>query len=139
MCRRPFPWVRTGLQGLPDALNLTYYGIDLADGLAVLVLGVAMLICLAVARVTHGTAARVAAGLLIAASILAIVVSGASAITAADRFTSECRRRRARRPGAGGHRDPGPARAGRGADAVRLAQGPFVALGGALLGRRGAS
>jgi tryptophan-associated transmembrane protein len=131
------PWVRTGLQGLPDALSLTYYGIDLADGLAALALGVAMLICLAVARVTHGTSARVAAGLLIAASILAIVVSGASAVTAADRFTSEAVDDVLADLAPGGTETPEQRAEVEDLVHVRLAQGPFVALGGALLGTAG--
>ena len=131
------PWVRTGLQGLPEALDLTYYGIDLADGLAALALGIAMLACLAVARLAHRKAARVAAGLLIAASILAIGVAGASAITAVDRFTSDAVDDVLADLAPGGTATQDQRAQVEELIAVRLAQGPFVALGGALLGAAG--
>ena len=76
------PWARTGLGGLPDAITPTYHGIDLPDGLVVLALGVVMLACLSITRVSSGgRVARVAAGGLVSASLLAIVVAGASIAT----------------------------------------------------------
>ncbi|MGH2629285.1 MAG: Trp biosynthesis-associated membrane protein [Actinomycetota bacterium] len=131
------PWVRTGLEGLPDALSLTYYGIDLAGGLAVLALGVAMLACLVVARMAHGKAARVAGGLLIAASVLAIGVAGASAVTSADRFASNAVDDVLADLAPGGTETREQRAQVEELMLVRVAQGPFVALGGAILGAAG--
>jgi hypothetical protein len=129
------PWVRTGLEGIPDAYSPTYYGIDLPDGLVELALGVVMLVCLGITRVSSGgRATRPAAGVLIAASVFAIVVAAVSIATAPARFESDAVADVLADLGPGG-----TATAEQRAEVerlmeVRLAQGPFVALGGGALG-----
>ena len=44
------PWVRSGLEDVPDELSLTYYGIDLPDGRIALAAAVVVLAGLVVAR-----------------------------------------------------------------------------------------
>jgi hypothetical protein len=129
------PWVRTGLEGLPDAASPTYYGIDLPDGVVVLALGVVMLICLGVTRVSSGgRPARVAAGLLIAASFLTIAIAGASLATAPARFEADAVDDvLADLAPEGTATDEQRAQVEQLME-VRLAPGPFVALGGGMLG-----
>lgn len=132
------PWVRTGLEGLPDTFSPTYHGIDLPDGLVALALGVIMLAGLGITRVSSGGgAARIAAGVLIAASLLAVVVAGTSIATAPARFESDAVDDVLADLGPGG-----TATADQRAEVerlmeVRLAQGPFVVLGGGALGALG--
>jgi hypothetical protein len=132
------PWVRTGLEGMPDAFSPTYYGVDLPDGLVVLALGVVMLACLGITRaLTHARATRVAAGVLIAASILAAVVAGASTATAPTRFEGDAVADVLADLGPGGTATAEQRTEVERLMEVRLAQGPFVALGGGALGALG--
>jgi len=132
------PWARTGLEGLPEALTPTYYGIDLPDGLIVLALGLVMLVCLGVTRASRpGGIAKWAATGLVTAAILAIVVVGLSLATSPDRLENEAVDEVLADLGPGG-----TATADQRAQVdelirVRPAQGPFVALGGGALGALG--
>ena len=129
------PWVRTGLEGLPDEFSPSYYGIDLPDGLVVLALGVVMLVCLGVTRVSSGgRSARVAAGALLAASFLTIAIAGASLATAPARFEGDAVDDVLAELGAEGTATGAQRAQVEQLMDVRLAPGPFVALGGGMLG-----
>ena len=81
------PWIRSSLTGFPDELSPTYYGIDLPDGLVVLVATVVVLVGLAITRLTSSRRARrLATGAILAASFVALAVAGVSALTATGRF-----------------------------------------------------
>lgn len=81
------PWIRSSITGFPDELSPTYYGIDLPDGLVVLVATVVVLVGLAITRLTSSRRARrLATGAILAASFVAFAVAGVSALTATGRF-----------------------------------------------------
>lgn len=81
------PWIRSSIAGLPDELSPTYYGIDLPDGLVVLVTAVVVLAGLAITRLTSSRRARrLATGAIIAGSFVALSVAGVAALGAAGRF-----------------------------------------------------
>lgn len=81
------PWVRSSIVGFPDELSPMYYGIDLPDGLVVLVAAAVVLAGLAITRLTPShRARRLATGAIIAGSFVALSVAGVAALTAAGRF-----------------------------------------------------
>lgn len=81
------PWIRSSIAGFPDEGSPTYYGIDLPDGLVALVATVVVLGGLAITRITSSRRARrIATGAIIVASLVAVCVAGVAALTAAGRF-----------------------------------------------------
>ena len=81
------PWIRTSLEGIPDAYSPTYYGIDLPDGLVVLAAAVVVLGGLAITRLAPSPRARrAAAGAVVTASFVALAIAGAAIVSAASRF-----------------------------------------------------
>jgi uncharacterized membrane protein YedE/YeeE len=129
------PWIRSSLAGLEDAFSPTYYGIDLLDGLLVLAAALVALIALAVARLASSSRARrVAAVVVIAASLAAFVVAGISIVTAEGRFEPTVV------DDILADLDPSENATDEQRTAVedlietRLAPGPFAVLGGGVLG-----
>ena len=134
------PWARTGLEGLPEALTPTYYGIDLPDGLIVLALGLVMLVCLGITRASRaGSRAKWAAVGLVTAAVLAVVVAGVSLASSPDRLENEAVDEMLADLGPGGSATADQRAQVQELMRVRPAQGPFVALGGGALGALGGS
>jgi hypothetical protein len=131
------PWLRTGLDGLPEAITPTYYGIDLPDGLIVLALGLIMLVCLGIARASSGSRAKWAAIGLVTTAVLAGVVAGVSLATSPDRLENEAVDEVLADLGPGGTATTEQRTQVEELMRVRPAQGPFVAIGGGALGALG--
>jgi hypothetical protein len=132
------PWMRTGLDGLPEALTPVYYGIDVPDGLIVLALGLIMLVCLGIARASRaGRRAKWAAIGLMTTSVLAVVVAGVSLATSPDRLENEAVDEVLADLGPGGTATTEQRAQVEELMQVRPAQGPFVAMGGGALGALG--
>jgi hypothetical protein len=131
------PWLRTGLDGLPEAITPTYYGIDLPDGLIVLALGLIMLVCLGIARASSGSRAKWAAIGLVTTAVLAGVVAGVSLATSPDRLENEAVDEVLADLGPGGTATTEQRTQVEELMRVRPAQGPFVAMGGGALGALG--
>jgi hypothetical protein len=129
------PWVRTSLEGLPTNLSPTYYGIDIADGVVVLVLGAVVLICVLVARLTGSRLAqRACAVVAIVASLIAMGVTIATLVTADSRFQDTAV------DDVLTNIDSPTADERAQVDQLidlQLAAGPFAAIGGAILGIAG--
>ena len=132
------PWIRSSLEGLPDASSPTYYGIDLPDGVIALVAAAVVLVGLAITQLTTSTPARkTAAGAVIAASIFAIAVAGAAVVTATSRFEpTAVDDVLAELDPAGGATQEQREQAEE-LIVIRLAPAPFAVIGGGLVGVAG--
>ena len=126
------PWIRSSIAELPDEYSPTYYGIDLPDGLVVLAAAIVVLVGLAVTRLAASPdIRRLAAGVVIAASLVAIAIAIVAVLTAAGRFEPDIVEDvLADLPSiASGQRERVEELL-----ETRLAPGAFVALAGGLLG-----
>jgi uncharacterized membrane protein YedE/YeeE len=129
------PWVRSSLEGLPEAISPTYLGVDLPDGLICLAAAAVVLVGLATTRLASSPRARrVAAGAVVAASFVAFAVAGAAIITATARFEATAV------DDIMGDLDPSGNASQEQREQVeelvvtQLAPGPFAVLGGGVLG-----
>jgi hypothetical protein len=81
------PWVRTSVEGAPDEVSPTYFGIDLVDGKVVLGLGVIVLVALVVSRVgASASLPRTAALVIIVAAFAGVGITTVTLLTADARF-----------------------------------------------------
>lgn len=129
------PWIRSSLTGFPDELSPTYYGIDLRDGVVVLVATVVVLVGLAITRLTSSRRTRrLAAGAIIAASFVAFAVAGVAALTAAGRFEPAVVEDLLAVVDPSGNAPAALREQLEEGVETRLAPGPFVTLAGGVLG-----
>jgi hypothetical protein len=132
------PWIRSSLEGLPEAISPTYHGIDIPEGLVALGAGLVVLVALAMTRLASSAGARKAAAVaVIAASIVAIAAAGAAVVSARERIEST-----AVDDILGELNPTGEPTAQQRAEVEELvvttiAPGPFAVLGGGLLGALG--
>jgi hypothetical protein len=132
------PWIRSSLEGLPDDSSPTYYGIDIPDGLIALTAAAVVLVGLAITQLATSTGARkLAAGAAIAASCFAIVVATAAVLTATSRFEPTAVDDVLAELDASGEVSQEQREQVEELVVIRLAPGPFVVLGGGLLGLAG--
>lgn len=83
------PWVTTAISGVPTEVSPTYVGVDLPDGIIVIVLALVMLVAALMTRAGTGDAARRGmAAVVIVSSFLIVGIAGASIVTADGRFES---------------------------------------------------
>lgn len=129
------PWIRTSLEGIPDAYSPTYYGIDLPDGLVVLAAAAVVLGGLAITRLTSSPRARrIAAGAVVAASFVALAIAGAAIVSAASRFEPTAVDDILADLDPSGNATPEQRAQVEELVETRLAPGPFAVLGGGVLG-----
>lgn len=129
------PWVRSSLEGLPDAISPTYYGIDLPDGLIALGAAAVVLVGLAITRLASSPRARrAAAGAVVAASVVALAVAGAALVTAAARFESTAVDDILADLDPSGNATQEQREQVEELVVTRIAPGPFAVLGGGVLG-----
>jgi hypothetical protein len=129
------PWIRTSLEGIPDAYSPTYYGIDLPDGKVALAAAVVVLGGLAITRLTSSPRARrIAAGAVVAASFVALAIAGAAIVSAASRFEPPAVDDILADLDPSGDATPEQREQVEELVETRLAPGPFAVLGGGVLG-----
>lgn len=129
------PWVRSSLEGLPDAISPTYYGVDLPAGLIALGAATVVLVGLAITRLASSPRARrVAAGAVVAASCVALAVAGAALVTAAAQFESTAVDDILADLDPSGNATQEQRQQVEELVVTRIAPGPFAVLGGGVLG-----
>lgn len=129
------PWIRSSLEGLPDAISPTYLGIDLTEGLIALAAGIVVLVALAATRIAASPGGRQAAAwAVIAGSIVAIGAAGAAVVTGADRTESTAVQDILAELNPQGNPSPEQRTEVEELVVTTLAPGPFAVLGGGLLG-----
>lgn len=125
------PWVRTSYAEIPDEVSPTYFGIDLADGKVVLGLAVVILVALIVSRVARSVSVARAAALVII--VAAFAGAGVAVFTL---FSADARVRDSAvetlLKAAGDPTDEQRASIEEDTE-LKLAVGPFAAIGGGIL------
>lgn len=132
------PWIRASLTGLPDELSPTYVGVDLPDGLVVLVGAAVMLGGLAITRLAGSPRTRrMGACAIIAAAFITFAVAGIAAATAESRFEPTAVDELLAALDPSGTATAAQRSQIEGAAETRLAAGVAVTLAGGLLGLAG--